>query len=92
MTDISIIKRSVITERSVSMSEARKYVFVIAPSATKNEVKKAIKELYKVEVAGVNIVNLPGKTKRFRNTKVKKSGIKKAIVTLKEGHKIDIGR
>lgn len=92
MTDITIIKKVLITERSVAMNESGKYMFSVALHATKNEVKKAVKDLYHVDVASVNVINLPGKMKRFRNIMRKQSGIRKAIVTLKEGQKIDIGR
>ncbi len=69
-----------------------KYVFVVKSSATKQEVKKSVQELYKVDVTGVNMLNTPGKTKRYRGVKSDRSGMKKAIVTLKDGQKIDLGR
>lgn len=89
---LDLIKKILITERTVGLNESGKYVFMVEPRATKSEIKKAIKELYNVEVASVNTISLPGKTKRYRNTRVKKSGIKKAVVTLKKGQKIDVGR
>ncbi|TSC82037.1 MAG: large subunit ribosomal protein L23 [Parcubacteria group bacterium Gr01-1014_20] len=84
------IKKPLITEKATSLNEIGKYVFAVDPRATKNEVKKLIKEIYKVDPTSVNIVNLPPKTKRFRNIRGKESGITKAIVTLKEGQKIDL--
>jgi large subunit ribosomal protein L23 len=92
MADTSLIKGIVITERSVVMNESGKYVFNVAISATKNEIKKAIKAMYQVDVDSVNTVTTPGKPKRYRNTIQLRPAHKKAIVTLKEGHKIDIGR
>jgi len=92
MKDIFLIKQPQITEKSTGLNTMGKYVFVVKTSATKQEVKKAVKELYRVDVVGVNIVNTPGKTKRYRNMKSEHSGEKKAIVTLKEGQKIDLGR
>ncbi len=81
-----------ITEKSTDLNTVGKYVFVVKKSATKQEVKKSIQELYKVDVTGVNMVNTPGKTKRYRGVKSDHSGVKKAIVTLKDGQKIDLGR
>lgn len=92
MADTSLIKQIVITERSVTMNESGKYVFMVALSATKNEIKKAVKAMYEVEVASVNTITTPGKPKRYRNTITLRPNHKKAIVTLKDGHKIDIGR
>ncbi len=86
----SLIKKPLITEKSTNLNEIGKYVFSVDPRATKNEVKKLIKEIYKVDPTSVNIVNLPAKTKRFRNIRGKESGITKAIVTLKAGQKIDL--
>lgn len=92
MSDTFLIKKILVTERSVRLNDIGKYVFIVAPHATKNEVKKAVHDLYKVDVESVNIVRLPGKTKRYRNAKRVGSDIKKAIVTLADGQKIDIGQ
>ena len=86
----SIIKRPIITERATDLNAIGKYVFMVAPNATKNEVKKAVKAIYNVDVVAVNIVNQHAKTRRFRNTTKKRGGYKKAIATLKKGQKIDI--
>jgi large subunit ribosomal protein L23 len=86
------IKRIVITERSVALNDQGKYVFMVSTKTTKNEVKKAIKELYNVDAVAVNTISLPGKPRRYRNTMRLTAPQKKAIVTLKEGQKIDIGR
>ena len=90
MAKAFIIKKPLITEKATSLVPLRKYVFSVDPSATKNEVKKAIKELYNVDVTEVSIVNLPGKNKRFRNVRTTGSRRKKAIITLKEGQSIDL--
>ena len=86
----NIIKRPIITERATDLNAIGKYVFMVAPNATKNEVKKAVKAIYNVDVVAVNIVNQHAKTRRFRNTTKKRGGYKKAIATLKKGQKIDI--
>jgi large subunit ribosomal protein L23 len=67
-----------------------KYVFIVKRSATKKEIQKALREIYRVDAVKVNVVNLPAKPRRFRGKKSTKAGVKKAIVTLKEGQKIDI--
>ncbi len=85
-----IIKKPWITEKSTRLGVARQYVFVVQSGATKPEIKKAIHELYKVDVVSVNTVNRPAKTKRFRGVKRKQGNYRKAIVTLKEGQKIDL--
>ena len=86
----NIIKRPIITERSTDLNLIGKYVFMVAPNATKNEVKKAVKAIYNVDVVSVNIVTQQPKTRRYRNTTMKRGGYKKAIATLKKGQKIDI--
>lgn len=87
----SLIKRPRVTEKSTDLGAIGKYVFVVEPGASKPEIKKAIHELYKVDVASVNVVNRPPKAKRFRGVaRGKHGGYRKAIVTLKEGQKIDL--
>jgi large subunit ribosomal protein L23 len=89
--DSFIIKRPHITERSTNLQAFGKYVFMVAARATKPEIKKAVKEIYKVEVARVNVVNRAGKRKRFGGImKGVQDGYRKAVVTLKEGQKIDL--
>jgi large subunit ribosomal protein L23 len=90
MAKTFVIRKPHITEKATSLAPLRKYVFSIDPGATKNEVKKAVKELYNVDTAQVSIINLPGKNKRFRNIRKTTSRRKKAIVTLKEGQAIDL--
>lgn len=91
MANLFIIKRPHITEKSTVLSSKGRYVFVVALEATKIEVKKAIKALYKVDPVSVQMTTLPGKKKRFRNSFRITPSRKKAIVTLKEGQKIDFG-
>lgn len=90
MADTSIIKRPWITEKATASSVANQYVFMVRRGAAKPEVKKAIASLYKVDVVAVNMVNRPPKRKRFAgNRKSVQDAYRKAIVTLKEGQKID---
>ena len=81
-TAYNIIKKPVITERSMSGIAESKYVFEVATSANKVEIKKAIEEIFGVKVASVNTVKLPGKWKRMGVHTGKTSAKKKAIVTL----------
>lgn len=90
MADTFLIKKPLVTEKATGLSGAGKYAFIIRRSATKKEVQKALREIYGVDVVKVNIVNLPAKPRRFRGRKSYKAGVKKAIVTLKQGQKIDI--
>lgn len=92
MKDIFLIAQPHITEKATALATEGKYVFVVKPGSTKNEVKKAVKELYRVDATTVQMITLPGKTKRYRGTKSPRAGLKKAIVTLKAGQTIDLGR
>jgi large subunit ribosomal protein L23 len=80
----------VITEKSTNASEHNKVVFRVAEKATKPEIKAAVEALFNVKVTGVNTLNRAGKTKRFRGIAGQQKGYKKAIVTLAEGHSIDV--
>ncbi len=91
MADLFIIKKPWVTEKSARLSELGKYVFIVKHKATKPEIKKAVKEAYKVDPVQVQIVNRPPKKKRFGSTmKGRQQGYRKAIVTLKTGQKIDL--
>lgn len=91
MADALIIKKPWITEKATMLSASHQYVFMVKSTATKPEVKKAIHALYKVDVTDVNILNRAGKVKRSgRGIRGKTQGYRKAVVTLKEGQKIDL--
>jgi large subunit ribosomal protein L23 len=80
----------VITEKATLLSEHNKVVFRVPLAATKKDVKEAVEALFKVKVAAVNTLRQKGKTKRFRGREGRRSDRKKAIVTLAEGHAIDV--
>ncbi|HFC76689.1 MAG TPA: 50S ribosomal protein L23 [Candidatus Moranbacteria bacterium] len=84
------ILRPWITEKTQGLMSENKYVFKLRLKTTKSQVKSAVEKLYNVEVDKINIVNIPQKKRRFGRVIGKKSAIKKAIVTLKKGHKIEI--
>jgi large subunit ribosomal protein L23 len=80
-----VIKEPVLTEKSVALKELNKYVFKVDNKATKNDIKKAVEEIFKVKVKDVKIVKMKPKKKRLGRYEGYVSGWKKAIVTLKEG-------
>lgn len=92
MTDPFIVKKPWITEKATALQKEAKYVFIVKQGATKPEIKKAVKEIYKVEPVAVNIVNRPAKSKKMGALRGHQSGYKKAVVTLEAGQKIDLGR
>ena len=79
-----------VTEKSTNFSEQNKIVFKVPFSADKNNLKKNIEKIFKVNVIKVNIINKQNRTKLTRGKKVKISGYKKAIITLKKGQSIDL--
>jgi large subunit ribosomal protein L23 len=89
-THHDVILSPVITEKATKLSEANQVVFRVTLGATKPAIAKAVEALFKVKVKAVNTVRVKGKKKIFRGTKFKRSDFKKAIVTLEEGHQIDI--
>ena len=88
--DYDTIIAPVITEKSTLVAEENKVIFRVPLTATKDEIKEAVQNLFKVEVTKVNTLRMKGKTKRFRGTMGRRSDFKKAIVTLAEGQSIDI--
>ena len=85
-----LILAPVITEKSTMASEHNQVTFRVPLSASKPEIKAAVEGLFNVKVTAVNTLISKGKTKRFRGTIGRRSDIKKAVVTLAEGHKIDV--
>ncbi len=85
-----IIVAPVITEKATLLSEKNQVVFKVRPDATKPQIKAAVEALFNVKVTAVNTMNVKGKVKRFRGRPGKRPDIKKAIVTLAEGARIDV--
>jgi large subunit ribosomal protein L23 len=85
-----LILGPVITEKSTQASEHNQVTFKVRDEATKPQVKAAIEGLFGVKVKAVNTLNQKGKVKRFRGRIGKRNDVKKAIVTLEEGHSIDV--
>ena len=86
----SLIKQAWITEKAGDMGGLRKYIFIVDKKANKSEAKKAIESIYGVKVTEINIINIKGKAKRLGRSLGRTSSYKKAVVTLREGQKIDV--
>ena len=80
----------VITEKATLASEHNQVIFRVPLDATKPQVKAAVEKLFKVKVKAVNTLRQQGKLKVFKGVKGKQSDFKKAIVTLADGHSIDV--
>ncbi len=93
MTDLrhyDVIVSPAITEKSTMASEQNQVVFNVAKKATKPEIKAAVEALFSVKVTAVNTLVRKGKVKRFRGTIGRQGDVKKAVVTLADGHSIDV--
>ncbi len=80
----------VVTEKTTTLSEQNKVVFKVPTNANKKNLKNNIEKIFKVNVTKINIINKQNRTKLTRGKKVKVSGFKKAIITLKKGQSIDL--
>lgn len=85
-----VIRSPVITEKSTMAGEHNQVMFNVASKASKPEIKAAVEALFGVKVKAVNTFIRKGKTKRFRGRTARQSDVKKAVVTLAEGHSIDV--
>ncbi len=85
-----VIVSPVITEKATMASDHNQVVFKVRKDATKPQIKAAVERLFDVKVASVNTLVRKGKKKVFRGTNGQQSDVKKAVVTLAEGHKIDV--
>jgi large subunit ribosomal protein L23 len=85
-----VILSPVITEKATNASERNQVLFRVARHATKPQIKEAVERLFDVKVKSVNTLVRKGKHKAFRGRPGEQSDVKKAIVTLEEGHRIDV--
>jgi large subunit ribosomal protein L23 len=88
--DYDTIVSPVITEKSTIAAENNQVVFKVSNDASKPQIKRAVEALFGVKVKAVNTLVTKGKNKRFRGRPYTRSDVKKAIVTLEDGHSIDI--
>jgi len=84
-----VLRRPLITEKATLLQGQNKYAFEVAGRATKNLVKQAVEAAFKVKVTDVNMMTVPGKTKRMGRRMVTSPSWKKAVVTLESGDKIE---
>ena len=80
----------IVTEKTTNMSDQNKVVFKVSDSADKKNIKKRIEKIFKVNVTKINIINKKSRIKTTKGKKIKVSGFKKAIITLKKGQNIDL--
>ena len=85
-----ILIAPVVSEKSYGLLDANKYTFIVAPNANKTEIKIAVEKVFNVKVTSVNTINRKGKVRRTRIGLGKRNDQKRAIVSLAEGHRIDI--
>ena len=85
-----VVVRPVISEKSYGLLEGNKYTFLVAPDANKTEIKIAIQQIFGVTVTSVNTINRKGKKKRSRTGFGTRKDTKRAIVSLKDGDRIEI--
>jgi large subunit ribosomal protein L23 len=87
-----VLKESRVTEKATHLTaHLNQYTFEVFPEANRTQIKQAVEQVYKVEVAKVNLINVKPRHRRDRMRRNKLgriAGLKKAIVTLKEGHSI----
>jgi large subunit ribosomal protein L23 len=85
-----VIVRPVITEKATLASERNQVIFRVAPHATKPQIKEAVEKLFDVKVKHVNTLVRKGKVRNFKGRRGMLSDVKNAVVTLEEGHRIDV--
>lgn len=85
-----IVKKMIVTEKNVQMSQYNKYVFEVDKAANKIEIAKAVEKLFNVKVDDVNTLRTKNENKRFGVRSARKKAFKKAIVTLADGHSINL--
>jgi large subunit ribosomal protein L23 len=88
MNIYEVVRRPLVTEKSTRLSERNKYVFEVDKRASKDQIRLAVEKAFKVGVISVNVIKVPGEAKKMGKRQVTAPAWKKAIVTLKEGDKI----
>lgn len=86
----SVLRAPKVSEKTARIAESNQYVFEVAKTATKGDVKAAIEHLFNVKVLAVNVANIKGKSKSFRQRAGRRSDKRKAYVRLAEGQTLDV--
>ena len=87
---LAVLRAPLVSEKTARIQEINQYVFEVASTATKADVKSAVESLFNVKVEAVNVLNVKGKNKTFRNRAGKRGDWRKAYVRLAEGQTIDV--
>ncbi len=90
MNVYEVIREPLVTEKGTKLEKQRKYFFKVAIHAKKHEIREAVERIFNVKVSDVNTMVFPGKWKRVRYRPGQTSEWKKAVVTLKQGYKIEL--
>ena len=90
MHSYEVLRRPIVTEKNTELMAQNKYSFEVARGANKHQIKEAVEKAFKVKVAQVNVITVPAKGRGFGRLRGQTSPWKKAVVTLKLGHKIEI--
>ncbi|MBO4387316.1 MAG: 50S ribosomal protein L23 [Treponema sp.] len=85
-----VLIKPVLSEKATALREQNKYTFIVSPSATKTEIKEAVRKLFNVKVLDCTTVNVQGKIKRLRGKPGRTASFKKAIVKLEKGETIKV--
>jgi len=85
-----VLRRPLVTEKATLLHEGDKYTFEVAKRVSKLQIKQAVERAFKVKVAKVNVMTMPGKTRRMGRREITSPSWKKAVVTLEPGHKITL--
>ena len=85
-----VLRRPLVTEKNTVLQAQGKYAFEVAREASKHQIEQAVEKAFKVKVTAVNVMTVPGKTRRVGRRQVLTSSWKKAVVTLKPGDKIEL--
>jgi large subunit ribosomal protein L23 len=85
-----VLLRPVISEKSYRLADEGSYTFVVAPGASKTQIRQAVEAVFGVRVTGVNTLNRPGKRRRTRFGWGKRPDTKRAVVRLAQGERIDV--
>ena len=87
---LAVLRAPLVSEKTARIQEINQYVFEVAKTATKADVKSAVESLFNVTVESVNVMNVKGKNKTFRNRAGRRGDWRKAYVRLAEGQTIDV--
>ena len=90
MHNYEVLRRPIVSEKSIILQGQSKYTFEVASGVSKHQIKEAVETAFKVDVLGVNVVTVQGSMRKIGKRRIVTSPWKKAVVTLKEGNKIDV--